>query len=113
MLRFVNRFSREEEGAITVDWVVLTAMIIGLGSALFFAISTATDDFGGNVNTALTSATISTGDNDNAGGITVAGTAGGSSGAGSSGGSSSGGSSSGSSSSGGSSSGGGTVGGDG
>ena len=103
MYKFIRRFSRDEDGAVTVDWVVLTALIIGIGSALYLAIASATNSYGGNVNTALTSSTVSTGDNDSAGGFTVAGTAGGGS---SGGGSSSGGSSSGGSSSGGSSGGG-------
>lgn len=98
MYKFIRRFSHDEDGAVTVDWVVLTALIIGIGSALYLAIASATNSYGGNVNTALTSSTVSTGDNDNAGGFIVAGTAGGGS---SSGGSSGGGSSSGGSSGGG------------
>jgi len=31
MLKKVNRFIHEENGAVTVDWVVLTAAIVGLG----------------------------------------------------------------------------------
>ena len=30
MLRFVEKFKSEESGAITVDWVVLTAAILGV-----------------------------------------------------------------------------------
>ncbi|NVO57312.1 hypothetical protein HW561_16075 [Rhodobacteraceae bacterium B1Z28] len=98
MFRFLKNFHTKDDGAVTVDWVVLTALIIGLGAALFFAIQNATNSFSGNVNTALTTATISTGDNDTAGGVVSAGTAGGSgsSSGGSGGGSSSGGSSGGS-----------------
>ena len=29
----MNRFAAAEEGAVTVDWVVLTAVIVGLGLA--------------------------------------------------------------------------------
>lgn len=29
-------FWRDENGAITVDWVVLTAAIVGLGALMFF-----------------------------------------------------------------------------
>ena len=36
----VARFVKSEDGAITVDWVVLTATIIALGmAAMFFALS--------------------------------------------------------------------------
>ena len=31
MLKFVRRFRQQDEGAVTVDWVVLTAAIVGLG----------------------------------------------------------------------------------
>ena len=37
MKRRVARFSREEDGAISVDWVVLTAVILGV---LFGALTT-------------------------------------------------------------------------
>lgn len=33
MKRLLHRFREEDEGAITVDWVVLTAAVIGLGVA--------------------------------------------------------------------------------
>jgi len=31
MLNFIKGFRAKEEGAVTVDWVVLTAVIVGLG----------------------------------------------------------------------------------
>jgi len=74
MKQFHNRFVKSEDGAITVDWVVLVALIIGLSAALILAMRTGLDNFGGNVDQALSTATVSTGDNDNAGGITSAGT---------------------------------------
>jgi Flp pilus assembly pilin Flp len=30
MITFWKRFSRDEDGAVTVDWVVLTALVAGL-----------------------------------------------------------------------------------
>ena len=33
MIKFIKKFRKEEEGAVTVDWVVLTAAIVGLGVA--------------------------------------------------------------------------------
>lgn len=30
MRRFLNSFAKSEDGAITVDWVVLTALILGI-----------------------------------------------------------------------------------
>ncbi|PRY95618.1 hypothetical protein BCF33_1240 [Hasllibacter halocynthiae] len=32
--KLANRFARDEDGAVTVDWVVLTAAIVGLGIAV-------------------------------------------------------------------------------
>ena len=40
----MKRFSRDEDGAVTVDWVVLTAAIVGLAIIAFGAIETATSD---------------------------------------------------------------------
>ncbi|MDF1872264.1 hypothetical protein [Vannielia sp.] len=31
MENLLSRFARDEDGAVTVDWVVLTAAIVGLG----------------------------------------------------------------------------------
>ncbi|WP_425516554.1 Flp family type IVb pilin, partial [Pseudohalocynthiibacter aestuariivivens] len=34
MLNFIKNFAKDESGAVTVDWVVLTAAIVGLGIAI-------------------------------------------------------------------------------
>ena len=39
----MKRFSRDEDGAVTVDWVVLTAAIVGLAVVAFTTIDTAAD----------------------------------------------------------------------
>ncbi len=39
MLDFIKTFRADEDGAVTVDWVVLTAAIVGLGIAVFAAIN--------------------------------------------------------------------------
>ena len=33
MMKFINKFRKDEDGAVTVDWVVLTAAVVGLGVA--------------------------------------------------------------------------------
>lgn len=38
MLSIVNNFFHDESGAVTVDWVVLTATIVGLGFAVITSI---------------------------------------------------------------------------
>ncbi|MBP9182814.1 MAG: hypothetical protein KBF78_06770 [Fuscovulum sp.] len=37
-LNLFKRFSKDEDGAVTVDWVVLTAAIVGLGLIVMAAI---------------------------------------------------------------------------
>ncbi len=40
----LKRFARDEDGAVTVDWVVLTAAIVGLAVVAFGAIETSTSN---------------------------------------------------------------------
>lgn len=40
MTKFINKFLKEEDGAVTVDWVVLTAAIVGLGIAVLASVET-------------------------------------------------------------------------
>lgn len=44
MLKFLKSFRTREEGAVTVDWVVLTGAIVGLGIALIAVISAGATD---------------------------------------------------------------------
>ena len=39
LFKFAKNFSRDEDGAVTVDWVVLTAAIVGLGVAVLASVS--------------------------------------------------------------------------
>ena len=39
MQRTLAQFKAEEDGAVTVDWVVLTAAIVGLGIAVIASVS--------------------------------------------------------------------------
>lgn len=43
----LNRFRRDQDGAVTVDWVVLVALVISLCMAIFVAMSDATDILSG------------------------------------------------------------------
>ena len=47
MLNFIKNFRNDEDGAVTVDWVVLTAAIVLLGLAVGNAVSTGTTDAAG------------------------------------------------------------------
>ncbi|MBC7179440.1 MAG: hypothetical protein H5U14_05005 [Roseovarius sp.] len=40
MIKFFKNFSKDEDGAVTVDWVVLTAAVVGLGIAGVSTVST-------------------------------------------------------------------------
>lgn len=44
MFSFLKSFRADEDGAVTVDWVVLTAALVGLGVAVIVTIGTATTD---------------------------------------------------------------------
>lgn len=44
MINFFKNFSKDESGAVTVDWVVLTAAVVALAVGAFSLIGSATDD---------------------------------------------------------------------
>lgn len=43
MVKFFKNFSKDESGAVTVDWVVLTAAVVGLAIAGYATIKTNTE----------------------------------------------------------------------
>ena len=49
MLKHFKKFSADESGAVTVDWVVLTAAIVGLGIAVLAAVSDEMATVAGNI----------------------------------------------------------------
>lgn len=58
--KFANKFSRDEDGAVTVDWVVLTAAVVGLGVAVLGSVSSGTKTLGKTISNDLASRTIPT-----------------------------------------------------
>jgi Flp pilus assembly pilin Flp len=40
MMNFIKNFRADESGAVTVDWVVLTAAVVGLAVAAYSSIKT-------------------------------------------------------------------------
>ncbi|MFK7875720.1 MAG: Flp family type IVb pilin [Paracoccaceae bacterium] len=40
MMKFIRNFRKDEDGAVTVDWVVLTAAVVGLAVAAYSSIQT-------------------------------------------------------------------------
>ena len=60
MLNFIKNFRNDEDGAVTVDWVVLTAAIVGLGIAVLSSVGGATSDLGDVIATELAAQSIAT-----------------------------------------------------
>ncbi len=68
----IKNFAADESGAVTVDWVVLTAAIVGLGIAVVASVRTGVTGIGSTIQSSLSGATI--GEN---GGLTIPQTTGG------------------------------------
>lgn len=51
-------FYASESGAVTVDWTVLTASIVGLGLASAAAVRTGVVSLGGDIETSLSGASV-------------------------------------------------------
>ncbi len=56
--KLTKKFQDEEDGAVTVDWVVLTAAVVGLGVAALAAVKSGTTQLTGKINTYLSSVTV-------------------------------------------------------
>ncbi len=54
----IKNFAADESGAVTVDWVVLTAAIVGLGIAVVASVRTGSESVAGNIQSSLSNATI-------------------------------------------------------
>ncbi|RKT28220.1 Flp pilus assembly pilin Flp [Roseovarius halotolerans] len=58
MIKFINNFCKEEDGAVTVDWVVLTAAVVGLGVAGVTTVKGGIDGLAGNVSSSLSGGSV-------------------------------------------------------
>jgi len=56
MLNFIKCFRDEQDGAVTVDWVVLTAAIVGLGIAVLTSVSNGAERMASNIGRELQTA---------------------------------------------------------
>lgn len=54
MIRSITAFLRREEGAVTVDWVVLTAAVVALAGVAFASLQSASGGLGNHVGSHLT-----------------------------------------------------------
>ncbi|MBQ0806308.1 MULTISPECIES: hypothetical protein [unclassified Sulfitobacter] len=50
MMNFIKNFNKDESGAVTVDWVVLTAAVVGLAVAAYSSIETGASNLTSNTN---------------------------------------------------------------
>ena len=60
LFNLIKSFRNDEDGAVTVDWVVLTAAIVGLGIATLAAVSGGVQDLSGDISTQLAVSQIKT-----------------------------------------------------
>jgi Flp pilus assembly pilin Flp len=58
MLNFIKNFRNDEDGAVTVDWVVLTAAIVALGLVVGNAVSTGAGTKAASIVTSMTSSGV-------------------------------------------------------
>ena len=56
MIKLIN-FTKSEDGAVTVDWVVLTAAVVGLGIAVVSSVAGGATDASGSIGASLSAAT--------------------------------------------------------
>jgi len=60
LFKLVKNFRNDEEGAVTVDWVVLTAAVVGLGVAALAAVKGGTGALTSKISAHLSGQSIST-----------------------------------------------------
>ncbi|WP_010139705.1 hypothetical protein [Oceanicola sp. S124] len=65
MINFIKNFRKNESGAVTVDWVVLTAAIVALGGAAYTAISGGAADLTADTAKMMSDATVTDGNTSN------------------------------------------------
>ena len=58
MRNFIKIFRNDESGAVTVDWVVLTAAIVGLGIAVITSVSGGVNGLGDKIEANLSTGTV-------------------------------------------------------
>lgn len=59
-MKLFNAFLNDESGAVTVDWVVLTAAIVGLGIAVMTSVGAGTSDFADTISGHMSTGSVTT-----------------------------------------------------
>ncbi|MEO1138641.1 MAG: hypothetical protein AAFW87_04210 [Pseudomonadota bacterium] len=60
MINFIKKFRKDEEGAVTVDWVVLTAAVVGLGVAGVTTVKGGVGTLASSISTGVSTTTVGT-----------------------------------------------------
>ncbi len=60
MIKFIKNFRKDEEGAVTVDWVVLTAAVVGLGVAGVSTVQGGVNGLAGSISSGVSGQTVGT-----------------------------------------------------
>ena len=60
LFALVKNFHNDESGAVTVDWVVLTAAIVGLGIAVMASVGGGVKSLSNKISSQLSAQTIAT-----------------------------------------------------
>lgn len=55
LFKLAKKFNKDEDGAVTVDWVVLTAAIVGLGLAVMTTVKNSTSSLADKISAKLDS----------------------------------------------------------
>ena len=58
LFKLAKKFNNEEDGAVTVDWVVLTAAIVGLGLAVMTTVRGGTTGLANKISSGLGSISV-------------------------------------------------------
>jgi Flp pilus assembly pilin Flp len=58
MLNRIKKFFRKEDGAVTVDWVVITAAVVLLAGVAITSLQTASGGLGNNVGDYMTNTVV-------------------------------------------------------
>ncbi|MCC6305895.1 MAG: hypothetical protein IT545_11960 [Rhodobacteraceae bacterium] len=58
LFNLVKKFRTDESGAVTVDWVVLTAAIVGLGIVVMTTVGGGITTLSGNISSAIGATTV-------------------------------------------------------
>ncbi len=61
MIKFFKNFRKDEDGAVTVDWVVLTAAVVALAGAAYTSIETGSSALTATISTELSGLSVDSG----------------------------------------------------